>query len=139
MTLGPDQAHGSCITSLEKFRQKGYNEPDTARSYDSGRQETFTRGAGWKERGLSMATKWYSFGPCTHRPEVLEGKLEEPLRELGTANVDIFYLHRPDQTTAYAEKTLQTLERLHHEGKLKQLGLSNFSAFAVADMVTNVQ
>ncbi|RAK79047.1 aldo/keto reductase family protein [Aspergillus fijiensis CBS 313.89] len=129
MTLGPDTTHGARITSLEEFnrcldhfQKKGYDEVDTARLYDGGRQEAFTRQAGWKERGA-------------HRAEVLEEKLNESLRELGTDQVDIFYLHAADRTNPFAE-TFETLARLYRQGKFKQLGLSNFSAFEVAEVVT---
>ncbi|BCS18608.1 aldo/keto reductase family protein [Aspergillus puulaauensis] len=142
MTLGPDTTHGARITSLDQFsqsldifQQKGYTELDTARLYDGGRQESFTRQARWKERSLSIATKWYPIGPGTHKAEVLEAKLNESLRELGTDCLDIFYLHGPDRTTPYAE-TLEVLDTLHRQGKFKKLGLSNFSAFEVAEIAT---
>ena len=142
MTLGPDNTHGARITSLDEFnacldlfQRKGYHELDTARLYDAGRQEAFTRQARWQERGLSIATKWYPIAPGMHRPEILEAKLEESLHELGTDCLDIYYLHGPDRTTPYAE-TFQALDRLYRAGKFKQLGLSNFSAFEVAEIVT---
>ncbi|PYI02622.1 Aldo/keto reductase [Aspergillus sclerotiicarbonarius CBS 121057] len=142
MTLGPDATYGARITSLDEFgkcldlfQEKGYQEIDTARLYDHGRQEAFTRQAQWKERGLSVATKWYPVGAGSHQPEVLETKLNESLRELGTDSVDLYYLHGPDRTTPYAD-TLQALDKLHRQGKFKRLGLSNFSAFEVAEIVT---
>lgn len=142
MTLGPDTTHGARITSLDEFKasldlfqRKGYHELDTARLYDAGRQEAFTREAQWKERGLSIASKWYPIAPGTHKPEVLEEKLNESLRELGTDSLDIFYLHGPDRGTPYSE-TLEAVDKLYRAGKFKQLGLSNFSAFEVAEIVT---
>ncbi|PLB44237.1 Aldo/keto reductase [Aspergillus steynii IBT 23096] len=142
MTLGPDTTHGARITFLDEFnqcldlfQQRGYHEIDTARLYDGGRQEAFTRKAQWKERGLSVATKWYPIKPGTHRPEILKEKLDESLRELGTDCIDIYYLHGPDRGTPW-EETFATLEELHRQGKFKQIGLSNFSAFEVAEIVT---
>ncbi|OGM51314.1 hypothetical protein ABOM_000422, partial [Aspergillus bombycis] len=142
MTLGPDSTHGARITSLDEFKrcldlfqQRGYAEVDTARLYDAGRQEAFTRQAGWEERGLSIATKWYPISAGSHRPAVLEEKLNESLQELGTDCVDIYYLHGPDRTTPYAD-TVQALDKLYRQGKFKQLGLSNFSACEVAEIAT---
>ena len=66
MTFGPPgtEDKGSRITSLDEYKQcldflqqKGYNELDTAKFYIAGQQEGFTREAGWKERGFSLATK----------------------------------------------------------------------------------
>lgn len=62
-TFGPDPDSGARITSLDDykifldhFQAAGFTEIDTARSYVGGKQEAFTREAGWKERGLTLAT-----------------------------------------------------------------------------------
>jgi aflatoxin B1 aldehyde reductase len=41
--------------TLDYFQSQGYHEIDTARSYVDGKQEAFTKKAGWKERGLTLA------------------------------------------------------------------------------------
>lgn len=46
----------------------------------------------------------------------------------------IFYLHAPDRSVPFAE-TLEAVNELHKEGKFVQLGLSNFAAFEVAEVV----
>lgn len=65
---------------------------------------------------------------------MIEEKLNESLRELGTDCVDIFYLHAADRATPFQE-TLKKLDELHKQGKFVQLGLSNFTAFEVAEVV----
>lgn len=149
MTFGPDPATGARITSLDtyksildEFQAHGHNEIDTARVYVGGQQEAFTRAAGWKERGLSCATKWYPYDADAdrinsvgaHKADVLEEKLNESLRELGSDSVDIFYLHRADRSIPFQEP-LRKLDELHRQGKFKQLGLSNYSAFELAEIV----
>ncbi|KAL1969460.1 hypothetical protein VTN77DRAFT_8898 [Rasamsonia byssochlamydoides] len=142
MTFGPDESKGARITSLDElnrhldyFQQQGYHEVDTARAYIGGAQEAFTRQARWKERGLKLATKVYPREPGTHKPDVLRQQFETSLRELGTDCVDIFYLHAPDRSVPFAE-TLEEVDKLHREGKFVQLGLSNYTAFEVAEIVT---
>ncbi|KAE8153849.1 NADP-dependent oxidoreductase domain-containing protein [Aspergillus avenaceus] len=142
MTFGPDESQGARITSLDEFnkcldylQQQGYNEVDTARIYVGGQQEAFTSQAKWKERGLTLATKWYPKTPGAHKPSVLRENLEFSLRELGTDQVDIFYLHAPDRSVPFSE-TLEEVNKLHKEGKFVELGLSNFTAFEVAEIVT---
>jgi aflatoxin B1 aldehyde reductase len=142
MTYGPDEAAGGRITSLDEFKrhldyfqQRGYSEIDTARVYVAGKQEKFTAEAGWKERGLKIATKWYPSKPGFHKPNVVREKLEQSLKELGTDTVDIFYLHAADRSVPFAE-TLEEVDKLHKEGKFRQLGLSNYTAFEVAEVVT---
>ncbi|KAL5336305.1 NADP-dependent oxidoreductase domain-containing protein [Aspergillus crustosus] len=140
MNFGPDPNTGARITSLTDFMQilnsfqsRGYTEIDTARVYSGQKQESFTAQAGWKERGLKIATKWYPLKPGLHKPEVVREKLEESLRELGTDCVDIFYLHAPDRSVPFAE-TLEEVDKLYREGKFRQLGLSNYTAFEVAEV-----
>ncbi|KAL3496511.1 NADP-dependent oxidoreductase domain-containing protein [Aspergillus germanicus] len=142
MTFGPDPSTGARITSLttfkrifDSFQNRGYTEIDTARVYMAGNQESFTAQAGWKERGLTVATKWYPLQPGFHKPAILREKLEESLRELGTDQVDTFYLHAPDRAVPFAE-TLEEVDRLYREGKFKRLGLSNYTAYEVAEIVT---
>ncbi|KAL4779563.1 NADP-dependent oxidoreductase domain-containing protein [Aspergillus varians] len=142
MTFGPDASTGARITSLDEFQRmldyfqgQGYNEIDTARVYTGGKQEAFTAQAGWKERGLKLATKWYPLQPGFHKPEVVREKLNESLEELGADSVDIFYLHAPDRSVPFTE-TLEEVDKLYRERKFKQLGLSNYTAYEVAEIVT---
>lgn len=142
MTFGPDETKGARITSLDEFKkcldclsENGYYEIDTARIYVGGEQEAFTAKAGWKDRALKIATKWYPRTPGDHKPDVLRQNLETSLRELQTDCVDIFYLHAADRSVPFAE-TLEAVNQLHKEGKFVELGLSNYTAFEVAEIVT---
>lgn len=145
MTFGPDVSGGARITSLDDytkcldyFQSQGYNEIDTARVYVNGKQEAFTREAKWKERGLKLATKLYPREPGMHKPEIVIENLNKSLSELGTDCVDIFYLHAADRSVPFAE-TLKCVNDLHKQGKFVQLGLSNFTAFEVAEVVMTCQ
>ncbi|KAJ5904353.1 Aflatoxin B1 aldehyde reductase member 2 [Penicillium tannophilum] len=142
MTFGPNPDKGARITSLDEFKksldyfqQQGFTEIDTARIYDGGEQEAFTAQTGWKERGLTIATKWYPNSPGFHKPAVLRENFEKSLKDLNTDQVDIFYLHAPDRSVPFAE-TLEEVNKLHKEGKFVNFGLSNFTAFEVAEIVT---
>ncbi|KAI9680683.1 MAG: hypothetical protein M1817_004123 [Caeruleum heppii] len=141
MTFGRDPQAGARITSLDEynnildhFQSQGYNEVDTARTYVDGKQEAFTAEAKWKDRGLTLATKWYPYEAGAHKPEILKAKFEESLKELQTDQVDIFYLHAADRSVPFTE-TLAVVDELHRQGKFVQLGLSNFTAFEVAEVV----
>ena len=106
----------------------------TARIYVDGKQEAFTAEAKWKERGLTLATKWYPRQPGQHKAEVLKENFAKSLQELKTDSVDIFYLHAADRSVPFAE-TLQAVNEFHKQGKFVQLGLSNFTSFEVAEVV----
>lgn len=141
MTFGPDESAGARITSLSEynkcldyFQAQGCNEVDTARDYIGGQQEAFTREAKWNERGLKLATKCYPRDPGMHGRDQLKGFCNTSLSELGADCVDIFYLHAPDRSVPF-EETLEACNELHQEGKFVELGLSNFAAWEVAEVV----
>ncbi|KAK3322627.1 putative aflatoxin B1-aldehyde reductase GliO-like protein [Apodospora peruviana] len=143
MTFGPDVENGGRITDLDTFNKaldifqaRGYDEVDTARIYVGGKQEAFTREADWKSRGLRVATKlWPGLMGVSHKADVLIENFETSLKELGADSVDIFYLHAPDRNVPYTE-TLSAVNALYTAGKFRQFGLSNFTAFEVAEIVT---
>lgn len=69
-----------------------------------------------------------------HSPETITETFNESLRQLRTSSVDIFYLHAADRSVPFTS-TLYAVNTLFQEGKFKQLGLSNFTAFEVAEVV----
>jgi aflatoxin B1 aldehyde reductase len=82
-----------------------------------------------------LATKWYPNTPGDHKPDIVSRKVSESLEQLQTDCVDIFYLHAADRSVPFSE-TLELVNELHKEGKFVQLGLSNYTAFEVAEIVT---
>jgi len=142
MTFGPSEADGARVTDINEFNKvldifqsRGYNEVDTARVYIGKQQEAFTREARWKERGLTLATKiQYPGQPGANQHDKVIESFETSLKELGTDCVDLVYLHAADRATPFAD-TLSALDKLHKQGKFVNLGLSNFTAFEVAEIV----
>jgi aflatoxin B1 aldehyde reductase len=141
LTFGSDPSTGARITSLDEyneildyFQSQGYNEVDTARIYVGGKQEEFTAQAGWKDRGLKLATKVYPYKAGLHRPDALKAEFQNSLTALKSDQVDVFYLHAADRSVPFAD-TLGALDELHKQGKFIELGLSNFTAFEVAEVV----
>jgi aryl-alcohol dehydrogenase-like predicted oxidoreductase len=60
------------------------------------------------------------------RPEYVRQAVERSLKQLGTDRIDLYQLHRPDPQTPIAD-TLGVLGELVHEGKVREIGCSNFS------------
>jgi aryl-alcohol dehydrogenase-like predicted oxidoreductase len=60
-------------------------------------------------------------------PAYVKTALEDSLRRLGTDYVDLYQLHRPDPATPIGD-TLAALADLVGEGKVREIGCSNFSA-----------
>jgi aryl-alcohol dehydrogenase-like predicted oxidoreductase len=64
----------------------------------------------------------------------LTASVEGSLRRLGVESIDLFYLHQPDRSTPVAE-TMETIAGLRAAGKIKALGVSNFSAWQTLEVI----
>ena len=128
MRLGADETRAVVDAAIEA----GVNYFDTAESYGAGKSEEFLGAAlaGRRDQVL-IATKWGSRptedGPSPGSSEAARAALEGSLRRLGTDHVDHYQLHRPDPHTPIAE-TLGALHELRAEGKIREIGCSNFDA-----------
>jgi aryl-alcohol dehydrogenase-like predicted oxidoreductase len=105
---------------------------DTADIYGQGMSEDYIGRAleGRRDRVI-LATK---FGmPMDERPDDSRGRpeyirwaVEGSLRRLRTDVIDVYQMHRPDDSTPI-EETLGALNELVEEGKVRWIGASNFS------------
>ncbi|KAI0129070.1 NADP-dependent oxidoreductase domain-containing protein [Xylariales sp. AK1849] len=144
MTLGnegADQARvhnlEDCSAILDVFQSFGHSEIDTARTYGGGSSEQYLGELKWQDRGLVMDTKLSPRGTTaikyTHKPADLRRGLEESLAALKIDKIDMWYLHSPDHSTPY-EETLREVNNLYNEGHFQRFGISNFSAWEVAQI-----
>jgi aryl-alcohol dehydrogenase-like predicted oxidoreductase len=119
-------------TLLEAIN-RGVNHLDTAASYQGGENEKFV-GSLIRERRNSvfLATKYGitrdSAGvlKIDNRPESIRAACEGSLQRLGVERIDLFYLHRIDQTIPI-EESVGTLKELIAAGKIRHIGLSECS------------
>ncbi|MET0960529.1 MAG: aldo/keto reductase [Psychrobacillus psychrotolerans] len=59
-------------------------------------------------------------------PKFLRETVENSLRRLQTDYIDLFYIHFPDEGTP-KDEAIGTLSRLKEEGKIRAIGVSNFT------------
>lgn len=59
-------------------------------------------------------------------PDFLSRQAEDSLRRLQTDYIDLYYIHFPDEETP-KEEAVGALSRLKEEGKIRSIGVSNFS------------
>lgn len=64
--------------------------------------------------------------------EAIEYDIEESLRTLGTDYVDIYFLHRDDESVPVSD-IMPTLDALVRAGKVRLLGASNWTARRIAE------
>ncbi len=108
-------------------REAGINFFDTAYAYTGGRSEQILGRLAAPERdALYIATKCVN--PTPSSAANIAAQADESLRRLGMEQVDLMYLHRWDDTTPL-EETFGALAKLAEAGKIRQVGVSNFSAW----------
>jgi len=88
---------------------------------------------GWKGV-VPMATKINAMSGKSFSATCVRDQVNTCLTRLQVPSVEIMYLHAPDHKTPLTE-TLAEMDRLHREGKFKQLGLSNYSSWLVNEVV----
>ena len=98
---------------------------DTAESYGNGKSEKFIGNAlGPRRRDVLIATKFGWSGGASRRK--VTKAVEGSLKRLRTDVIDLYQLHRPDPSTPI-EETLEALDALVRQGKVRFVGCSNFS------------
>ena len=109
----------------------GINHFDTASNYGEAQSEAFLGAAlGGRRDDVVIATKvgvpipgWEGSGGAA--PDYVRKVLDRSLTELGTDHVDIYMVHFPDPKTPI-EDTLAVMREMVDEGKVRQIGCSNF-------------
>lgn len=116
----------------------GINFFDTADIYGGGKSEEFLgRALGEKRADAVVATK---FGiPTGGGPNQRGGSrryvlsaVERSLRRLGTDYIDVYILHQPDPDTPI-EETLDAMNTLVDQGKVRYVGCSNLAGWQIAE------
>src|SRR5674476_858696 len=109
----------------------GITHFDTADIYGDGLSEEYLGNAlGERRDEVTIASKFGHHGaPRGGQGQVEWGPqaLEASLRRLGTDHIDLYYYHKPDPATLFAE-TLEVLDGLIERGLVREIGCSNFSA-----------
>jgi aryl-alcohol dehydrogenase-like predicted oxidoreductase len=101
---------------------------DTADAYGDGTSEEFlgeTLGA--RRPQAVIATKFGWGSPRGASRRTIMRTVEQSLKRLRTDWIDLYQVHYPDPNTPI-EETLRALDDLVRQGKVRQIGCSNFSA-----------
>lgn len=133
MAFGGRANAGQSLEMVKAFLDRGHSQLDTAFMYVDGKSETIIGGMNLPKT-VSIATKANPWDGKTLKPESVRSQLETSLQRLRTECVDLFYLHAPDHQNPI-EDTLRACNELHKEGKFKELGLSNYASWEVAEIV----
>lgn len=121
------------IDAVQRAVDLGINFFDVAPVYGFGHAETILGQAlkGRRQQVL-IATKcgliWDDQKRITNNltANSIYQEIDDSLRRLNTDYVDIYQLHWPDPNTPI-EETMEALERIKQAGKIRHIGVSNFS------------
>ena len=121
-------------TIVEQALHSGFTFFDTAYIYGLGRSEEIIGEvlAATKQRSnVLLATKAAHVQgekgiTIENHPQFLTEEVEKALKRLQTDVIDLFYIHFPDDHTPKAE-AVGALQRLKEQGKIRAIGVSNFS------------
>lgn len=121
------------IATLHEALDRGINLIDTAPAYGFGHSEEVVGKAlaGRRDRAIiatKVALDWDDAGCITRNstPQRIRQEIEDSLRRLQTDYIDLYQVHWPDELVA-VEETARVLETLQQQGKVRALGVSNYS------------
>jgi len=129
---GTDEA--AATATIRSAVERGISLIDTAPVYGFCRSEEIVGKAlseGGLRRKVRIATKLglaWKDGKVYRdsRPERIRREVEDSLKRLRTDVIDIYQVHWPDLETPI-EETAAVLEALRQEGKIRAIGVSNYS------------
>ncbi|HZI91335.1 MAG TPA: aldo/keto reductase [Thermoleophilaceae bacterium] len=109
----------------------GYRHIDTAKMYDNEEEV----GRGIEASGVDRDEIWVTTKVWMedYAPDDLRESAETSLRKLGLDSVDLLLLHWPPGNGSGLEPALDTLKQLRDEGKISQLGVSNFPGYMLRE------
>ncbi len=127
MQFGGNADEAESRALFEACRDAGINFFDTAYGYTEGLSEQYLgRLAAPERQKLFVATKCAHPAPSTAAN--ITAQVEESLSRLDMDYIDLLYLHRWDDGTPL-EETFETLAGFVEQGRVRHVGISNFSAW----------
>lgn len=128
---GADYSDVDSIRTIHAAPDLGINLVDTAPAYSRGESERLLGRAlrGRRERYV-VATK-INTNQITR--EQVRASVEASLQRLQTDRIDLLQIHWPNTLGEPFAETIAAMEELRREGKIRALGVSNFSAPQLAE------
>jgi aryl-alcohol dehydrogenase-like predicted oxidoreductase len=140
MTLGKPLDQAGTNEVINRCLDAGINFFDTANMYNAGVAETLLGEAlkGHRDKIVLASKVFFKMGdgPEQHglsRHAILRA-VDESLRRLQTNHLDIYYLHAPDHTVPI-EESLEAMNSLVKQGKVRYVASSNYASWEVVQML----
>jgi aryl-alcohol dehydrogenase-like predicted oxidoreductase len=140
MTFGSQTDGATAARMIGRCLDAGVNFFDTANVYNRGQSEILL-GEALKGRRQQVVLASKVRGKMGDGPDrsglsraAILRAVDDSLRRLGTDYLDIYYLHQPDYDVPL-EESLQALDELVRQGKVRYPASSNYSGWQVARML----
>lgn len=138
-TMWSDYDEKNAIKAIEAAIDNGVNTIDTAPAYGAGHAEVLIGSviAGKRDKviiaskcGLDLENGMRK----NLKPEFIKYDLEQSLKRFKTDYIDLYQIHWPDDSVNIVD-TMEALVKLQDEGKVRHLGLCNYSGTELKEAV----
>jgi aryl-alcohol dehydrogenase-like predicted oxidoreductase len=139
MTFGSQVDESQAIRVVDRCLDLGVNFFDTANVYNQGASEVIVGKAlkGRRDKLVLASKVRGKMGDASDQNGLsraaIERGVEDSLRRLQTSYLDLYYLHQPDYAVPIDE-SLEAMERLVKQGKVRYPASSNYSGWQVCQM-----
>ena len=132
VTFGREIDEASSLAMMDHAYVRGVRMLDTAAAYGGGESERIVGRwlAARRPKDMVVATKMLP----PYEPERIERSVNESCERLGVSHLDLFYLHQWHPSASSVE-ALAALDALIHSGKVRSLGVSNFTHEQLAEVL----
>jgi aryl-alcohol dehydrogenase-like predicted oxidoreductase len=139
MTFGKQVDEPTAASMVDLALERGINFIDTANVYNAGASEEILGKVlrGRRDKVVLASKVGIKAGDAPLdsglSPKAIRHQAELSLRRLQTDRIDLYYLHQPDLATPM-EDSLGAVGELVREGKVRSVGVSNYSAWRICRM-----
>lgn len=141
MMFGGQTDEAESFKIMDYAYAQGINFFDTANVYNQGESERIV-GKGIKGRRDEIVLATKVRGEMGKNPNDaglsrrnILSAVDASLKRLDTDYIDIYYMHAPDYETGL-EESLEAMSSLVKAGKIRYVGVSNYAAWQIADMLS---
>lgn len=124
--------HDESVAAIKTMLEQGVNFIDTAPAYNAGAAE---RVVGESVKGMrdkvyittKIGVRYINDNYVnSNDPQMVFQQCEQSLKDLDTDYIDLYLIHWPSEETPVG-KTLEAINKLKEQGKVRHIGVSNFS------------